>query len=649
MESYKIWTLQDIENIPTDTPVHLEIYLRNAVIPLQHINANCAVRAEGCKFPNLTLVKGNLSIDARAAKFPILKTVEGDCDIHCLGIELPCLQCVKGVLSIEANVELSSLLIVGNCIKNKIKISHPKLTQSNEIKLSQVTQSKKRLWEVYTAEDVAQLPLYGIFTLIIRGNDLTFPHTEFKGAVQIMGKNIAFPNLHTARKITVEKVKLQDRDDLILLPQLRTIRLNCIIKRGLFVAPQLEHIYDKLIVRGNGSAEFPLLKTVRSFSFSSKKRVYFPSLQKVFGDFYFYKMPSLLSFTIPTFLSEQQHQAHCFPHLSMIQGNAYINDDSDLPALGAVKGTLTFAGYKVFPTIVRVGNLTMWGATNIATFLPNIEIIHNANNHKSLGHIVSKIGQLFFQMTEVLFVSQDRFIIYPLWCWGNEHDFWRSPTFTLDQLVSILKIRHTSFQNFITNEFEQEWLSRNELMDKILKSIEQKWLQLPAYSLEDIGKMSNYNLIQFSYSYVPIVDMMAKLNAKCISAKGFDVRCSRYDALGNKIAFFQHHIYEVYEADATAINNVKYWDYRNKGYAVKCTSTDSQYEQWFWVAEWRKNDPLMAIASTIKMHKNVIPFIKCIKRKVDTMVFEMKEEVMASGGVRPLTKEEYFGLLEVEA
>jgi hypothetical protein len=156
MESYKIWTIQDIENIPTDTPVHLEIYLRNAVIPLQHINANCAVRAEGCKFPNLTLVKGNLSIDAKAAKFPVLKTVEGDCDIHCLGIELPCLECVKGKLSIEANVELPSLLKVGNCIKNKINRSHPQLTQSNEIKLSLVTQSKKRIWEVYTEEDVAR-------------------------------------------------------------------------------------------------------------------------------------------------------------------------------------------------------------------------------------------------------------------------------------------------------------------------------------------------------------------------------------------------------------------------------------------------------------------------------------------------------------
>jgi hypothetical protein len=404
-----------------------------------------------------------------------------------------------------------------------------------------------------------------------------------------------------------------------------------------------------LIIRGDGSAEFPLLKTVRSFSFSSKRRVYFPSLQKIIGDFHYHKIPSLSSFTTPNLSSEQECQAHYFPRLSTIQGNAHINDDSDLPALDAVNGTLTFASYKVFPTIVRVGNLTMWGAIWSTAFLPNIEIIHNTKNYESLGRIVSKIGQLFFQMTEALFVSQDRFIIYPFWGRRNEYDFWRSPTFTLDQLVSILKIRHTSFQNFITNEFEQEWLSRNELMNEILKSIEQKWLQLPAYSLEDIGKMSNYNLIQFSYSYVPIVEMMAKLNAKCISAKGFDVRCSRYDTLGNKIAFFQHHTYEIYEADATAINNLKYWDYKDRGYAVKCTSTNSQYEQWFWVQEWQKSDPLQAIASTIKIHKNVIPFIKCFKRKGNTLTCEMEEAVMPFGHVRPLTKEEYFGLLEVEA
>jgi hypothetical protein len=99
------------------------------VIPLQHINANCAVRAEGCKFPNLTLVKGTLSIDAKAAKFPVLKMVEGDCDIHCLGIELPCLECVKGKLSIEANIPLYALKTVGHRLENKAKIRLPKLTE----------------------------------------------------------------------------------------------------------------------------------------------------------------------------------------------------------------------------------------------------------------------------------------------------------------------------------------------------------------------------------------------------------------------------------------------------------------------------------------------------------------------------------------
>jgi hypothetical protein len=90
------------------------------VIPLQHINANCAVRAEGCKFPNLTLVKGTLSIDAKAAKFPVLKMVEGDCDI---------LECVKGKLSIEANIPLYALKTVGHRLENKAKIRLPKLTE----------------------------------------------------------------------------------------------------------------------------------------------------------------------------------------------------------------------------------------------------------------------------------------------------------------------------------------------------------------------------------------------------------------------------------------------------------------------------------------------------------------------------------------
>jgi hypothetical protein len=649
MESYKIWTIQDIENIPTDTPVHLEIYLRNAVIPLQHINANCAVRAEGCKFPNLTLVKGNLSIDAKAAKFPVLKTVEGDCDIHCLGIELPCLQCVKGVLSIEANVELPSLLKVGNCIKNKINRSHPQLTQSNEIKLSQVTQSKKRIWEVYTEEDVAQLPLYGKFTLIIRGNNLTFPHTEFKGAVLVKGKNIAFPHLQTINKITVGKVADNIPENQILLPQLRTITANCVIREGVFVAPQLECIKNKLIFEGNGSAEFPLLKTVGSFSFSYKRRVYFPSLQKVFGDFHCYKMPPLLSSPALNSSLEEQREAHHFPRLDTIEGNASINDDCDLPALETINGTLTFSATKIFPSIKKIGNLNLPTIKSNAQYLPSIESIHNAVYHESIEHIASKIDHIFFQVTKTLFVSQDRFIDFSPWRGLYERNFWLTPTYALHLLVSIFKVRHTSFQNFIINEFEQEWPNRNELMDKILKSIEQKWLQVPTYSLQDIDNLSDYSLIVFYYSYVPIVKIMATLNAKCISAKGFDVRYFRYDGLGNKITFFQHNIYEVYEADPNETHKLKEWKYRTTQYAVKCTSTYNEYEQWFWVKGQYKDDPLEAIASTFKIYEGVIPFIKCLKRKGNALTCEMKEEVMPSGYIRPLTKEEYFGLLEVEA
>jgi hypothetical protein len=633
MESYKIWTHQDIESIPTDTPIHLEIYLRNAVIPLQHINANCAVRAEGCKFPNLTLVKGNLSIDARAAKFPVLKTVEGDCDIHCLGIELPCLQCVKGVLSIEANVPLYALKTVGNRLENKAKIRLPNLTEFG-----------KKTWQIHTMSNVAQLPLDGRFNLEIRGNDLTIPHTSIDGYVRIKGKHITFPNLHTVKKIIIERVEDGDSNHQILLPQLRTISVNCIIRDGLLVAPQLEQIKNKMIVEDNGFGEFPNLKTVHFFSFSSTKRVNFPSLQKIFGNFYCIKRPPLSYY--PALNSSIE--PHCFPRLNTIHGNAHINDDSDLPALETINGTLTFAATKIFPSIKKIGNLNLGIIKSNAPYLPNIESIHNALYHESIGYIASKVEHLFFQVTKTLFVSKDRFFVFNDWHGSNISDLWRFPTSTLDQLVSILKMRHTSFQNFITNEFEQEWLNRNELMKEMLKFIEQKWYQVPTYSLQDIDNTANHNLISLSYPYIPIVKVMRMLNAKCISAKGFDVRCSRYDTLGDKIAFSQHHTYEIYEADSMTINNLKYWNHRDKRYAVKCTCTYNEYEQWFWVEERYKSDPLEAIASTIKMHENVIPFIKSIKRKGDTIVFEMKEEVTPLGNARPLTKREYFGLLEVE-
>jgi hypothetical protein len=72
-------------------------------------------------------------------------------------------------------------------------------------------------------------------------------------------------------------------------------------------------------------------------------------------------------------------------------------------------------------------------------------------------------------------------------------------------------------------------------------------------------------------------------------------------------------------------------------------------EHWLWIEPQYKDNALTAIASTFRIHENIIPHIKCLKRQGDLLICELESEVLPKGNVRPLTAKEYFSLLEAEA
>jgi hypothetical protein len=58
---------------------------------------------------------------------------------------------------------------------------------------------------------------------------------------------------------------------------------------------------------------------------------------------------------------------------------------------------------------------------------------------------------------------------------------------------------------------------------------------------------------------------------------------------------------------------------------------------------------LEAIASTFRIHENLIDNISELKRQGDILIVELKEEIDPSGEIVPLTAEQYFGLLTAQS
>ena len=222
----------------------------------------------------------------------------------------------------------------------------------------------------------------------------------------------------------------------------------------------------------------------------------------------------------------------------------------------------------------------------------------------------------------------------------------------LKDYVRLLKMRHSSFQNFISREVDREWTcSLNPDLKRILIRLEHLWAVEPAYRFEDIFKLKNQNVRRFSFNYIGVSDMMKALNATRVATDGIKVKYLEYDKDGHSRTVEKHNVFETYQADLNQISDLKpRWnDEPNIAFAVKCWCTSTKNEHWLWIEEKYKHEPLEAIASTFRIHENVIPHIKCLKRQGDVLICEMNKQIIPEGLVVPLTAEQYFNLLLAES
>ena len=164
------------------------------------------------------------------------------------------------------------------------------------------------------------------------------------------------------------------------------------------------------------------------------------------------------------------------------------------------------------------------------------------------------------------------------------------------------------------------------------------------YTYSEAFRLENQEFQAMVFGSINITDMIAELGHTRIKVDGIAVKHKKYKQNGDFEGFVEYdNIYETHKVSGKKIG------LEENLYAVKCWCTSTNKEHWLWIEEQYKDNPLEAVASTFRLHENVIPQVKEIKRQGDILLLEMNEDVKPEGNVIPLTAEQYFGLLTAQS
>lgn len=161
----------------------------------------------------------------------------------------------------------------------------------------------------------------------------------------------------------------------------------------------------------------------------------------------------------------------------------------------------------------------------------------------------------------------------------------------------------------------------------------------------DVEEQREFQALVFANIDIP--QMVHELGAKKLKTEGKLLKQKIYDKEGNFLGIEENNnIYEVHEVSGEKLG------LNDSIYAIKCWCTTTNKEHWLWIEDKYKNDPLEAIASTFRVHANIIPYIKEIKRQGDILIPELTDagaNIEPEGDLVPLTAEQYFGLLTAQS
>ncbi|MGB0870499.1 MAG: hypothetical protein ACPGSD_12960 [Flavobacteriales bacterium] len=655
---------EDLALLESSNYNHIEVYLNQAILPILKLNGSLKVRAKYCQFPNLISVKGNLSIDAEGSVFSKLEEVFGHLNIHEKHIELPQLKFVLGQLKILEYCELPKLKVVTNGVKSKGN-SMFSSNLINCIENKWTTISKQSDFNKIKHEPYRNIKIE-LKTIL---NQLTIDNEYWLGSIEIVSSNCNFSSMVKIGGDFI--VRSNTKKHKISSPHLKEISGHCTIysfhqniqvesiKGKLFIEhgtrntfPTLKKVGRIVVARGETGLIAPELTTILKQS-SLRGRFSAPKLEvlNVDNDYYFqHKFPNLKKLNgdlrqRDSFKNYKQYTD--FENLEIINGNYYTSASISTNKLKHVYGFLDIDEHQSkLESIQTIGELIGVDWKKKEFLRLNRNTIEHIGTSKYFDSEFSHLIKSFFhEIKPNEFITVNEF--YFEMRWTREKYI-----LSLKDYVKLLKMKHSSFKNYISREVDREWTcSLNPDLKRIINRLEHLWSIEPAYSFEDIFKLKNQNVRRFSFNYVGVSDMMKALNATRVATDGIKVKYLEYDLEGHQKTVEKHNVFETYQADLNQISDLKpQWSHAsNIAFAVKCWCTSTNKEHWLWIEEKYKDEPLEAIASTFRIHENVIPHIKCLKRQGDVLICEMNKQIIPEGLVVPLTAEQYFNLLLAES
>lgn len=233
-------------------------------------------------------------------------------------------------------------------------------------------------------------------------------------------------------------------------------------------------------------------------------------------------------------------------------------------------------------------------------------------------------------------------------------------TCTREEFMKYLRTRYTNLERFKSNFVKpyKELLDQFEEMEseenigfkkgalKLVDGFVEDYSNFEPFTYKEAFNITNDEFRALIFGSIRVPDMIKELGHERIKVAGQPVKHKKFDSEGNFIGMEEYDV--IYETHKVNGENLGIGD---DLCAVKCWCTTTEEEHWLWVDEKYINDPLEAIASTFMIHKNLIPYIKELKRQGDVLLVELTEDVEPDPEAEQvsLTKEQYFSLLTAQS
>jgi hypothetical protein len=204
---------------------------------------------------------------------------------------------------------------------------------------------------------------------------------------------------------------------------------------------------------------------------------------------------------------------------------------------------------------------------------------------------------------------------------------------------NVSRFRERFIKDFLkVSEAMEEFQCKKEMEDliEIFKNVE-------PFTYAEAFKLENEPFRIQVFNSIDIGEMIENLGHTRIKVEGKMLKHKKFDADGNFLGYEEYEgIYETHEVNCEKLG------LDTNAYVLKiwCTSTDK--EHWLWIEDEFKDQPLEAVANTFKIHKNLIPHIKEIKRQGDVLLVELNDDVTPEGEIVGLTADQYFDLLTIQ-